>query len=71
MAHEQVMVSRYALMVFEHEAEMDPDSIGEWVRHDDYLALKAALHEALDGWEHGDEDGNEARRVELRKEFLE
>lgn len=42
---------------------------GDWVKQSDYLALQAALREALDGWEfwHGDIGPQQERISELRK----
>lgn len=54
-----------------HHHEMGEHSEGPFVRHSDYLALQAALREALDGWEEWLGSKADADRVEfLRKEFL-
>jgi hypothetical protein len=54
----------------------DGKLIGQWVAHEDYLALQAALREALDGWERslGAHSGTltfaDTRITELRAQFL-
>jgi hypothetical protein len=57
-----------------HKHEMAPDDQGHYVRHSDYLALQAALREALDAWEFNSDrdwtEKTELRIAKLRAQFL-